>query len=202
MLTLLTLLFPLIQLTFPHHSPLTWGSQGEQQEGSKDEAEEPHGWAGAEISARLEQEAWRELRAVSATAGDPLIYRAERRLWGRFCCSGHLSWVTAQPAAPPPCSWQNSALPSPGSSPRFKGRPWSVTGEDGTDVLGHRDLAGSKISITGPFPTFGRDAAGLGCGQDALTALVSGAVPTRAGHSERTQCPCHPRGIHECKSLW
>lgn len=36
--------------------PLTWGSQGDQQEDGEDEAEEPHGWGRAGISARLEGE--------------------------------------------------------------------------------------------------------------------------------------------------
>lgn len=82
-LTLLIPIFPLIQLhTIP---PLTWGSQGEQEEGSKDEVEEPHGWSGGGISARLEQEGRKEPEpgAVSGTPEDPRIYRAERRVWGR-----------------------------------------------------------------------------------------------------------------------
>lgn len=41
------------------------------------------------MSARLEQEGRREpeLGTVSGEAEDPRIYRAERRVWGRSCCS-------------------------------------------------------------------------------------------------------------------
>lgn len=64
----------------------------------------------------------------------------------------------------------------------------SGRGADGTDVLGQRDLAGNKISITG----LSQHLAGMQQGWDSLTALtlLSRGVPTQAGHAERTQCLC------------
>lgn len=68
--------------------------------------------------------------------------------------------------APPPC-WQNSALPRPGISPRFKGKPWSVTGADGEQVEQMSRGKGNKISIT----SLSQSLAGMQQGWDVARML-------------------------------
>lgn len=166
------LLFPLSSSHSHTIPPLTWGSQGEQEEGSKDKAEEPHGWRGAGISARLEQERAGAGRCECHGWGSSDLWGREEGLGEVLLLMAH---CTAWSAALPPC-WQNSALPRPAISPRFKGKPPSVTGAAGMEQMfwGRRTSQGAR-SVSQAFPNLwqGCCRAGMwpGCTDSSASAV-------------------------------